>query len=250
MAKNYKNMNWVMIFSIIAGFFVICTAIAQSLREKKHDLERLADKNEIIKLQQENNDTLNKINRLQEELILSTKKLNEANERIEALNLHQTNYLTGGNSFGYIDILRILDSNQEELITFAFNKIGEYPMYNVKVSYSNVEDFKVHRPDGRATIEDIKNHAQVTIGVISNNNSYPFGPTFKIKEDGIAKINFIIGSRNGSFSELLRIYRHGKTICCAYQVNGITDGKTKSKILKEHIDKEYPRNKDGQVDWK
>lgn len=55
MISNPKHMNWVMVFSILTGIFAICTAIAQSRKDKQADDDRLADKTEIIKLQKENN---------------------------------------------------------------------------------------------------------------------------------------------------------------------------------------------------
>lgn len=242
-------MNWVMIFSVLTGFFAICTAIAQSIKDKESDKERMADKNEIIQLQKANNDTLNQINNLQAELILSNKKLVGANERIEQLNVHQLNYLSGGNSFPYIDILKVLDNSNEENISFALNKLGEFPLYNINITYWYPDDFREHRPDGRATIEALDKYNSVRLGDIFQNGSSIFGNMFKIANNGIIKVNFSINSKNGSFSEVLKIYKKDQIICCAYKVNTITNGKSKSKILKQYVDKDFPTNKDGNVDW-
>lgn len=86
-------MNWVMLFSVLTGFFAICTAISQSYKDKKSDKDRIIDKNEIIKLQKENNDTLNKTNLLQEEIILSNKNLIEANEQLKSIQKEQNQNL-------------------------------------------------------------------------------------------------------------------------------------------------------------
>ncbi len=239
-----------MICSVIIGIFAILTAIAQNFKDKKSDEERLADKNEIIKLQKANNEKLNEINKLQSEIILSNNKLIEANERIENYNKQQLNYQTGADSYGYIDILKILDKNGDDILSFAFNKVGEFPMYNIQVTYWNLEDFKEKRSDGRATVDDLNKYTSVNIGdVFLKANSQPFGETFKISKDGIIKINIHITSKNGSFSEILRISKQGKTICCAYKVNSITDGKSRPKILKEFIAKEFPLDKNGNMEW-
>lgn len=103
-------MNWVMFFSILTGILAICTAIAQSIKEKKDNAERLADKTEIIKLQKENNSKLQEINSLQNQII---------------------NYQSGGDSYPYVDILKILDDKGEENLTLAINKVGKYPLYEV-----------------------------------------------------------------------------------------------------------------------
>lgn len=255
-------MNWVMFFSVLTGILAICTAISQSYKERKDSEDRLTDKNEIIQLQKSNNDELQKINNLQEEIISSSKKLIEANKRIETLNIEQLNYESGGDSFGYVEVNSILDNNGVENYSLAIGKEGKYPLYNVKVDYFDESDIK--RPSERvkitdssgnfiayrATISDFDYHKTADIGDISQNDTRLFGNFFKIEDNGkIVKINLTISSKNGSFSEILRMRKIGNEFSCAYRVNSITDGKTKSKILKEFVGKNFPRTSDGKIKW-
>ncbi len=237
-----------MLFSVLTGFLAICTAIAQSLKEKSDSKERLIDKNEIIKLQQQNYDKLDSINNLQTKIINSNSKLIEANERIEALNIEQMHYQIGGDSFPYISIISMLDENEEEVFQFHLTKSGKYPLSNVFIEYWFVDEIKkLSRTDRRATLESMSKHYSEKLGDIESNMS--FGNYFKIQKDGIVKINISITAKNGKFSELLRIHKSGKEISQAYKVSSSITGNLKSKKLIEHIDKSFPLTIKEDKDW-
>ena len=270
-------MNYVMLFSILTGIFAICTAIAQSSKDSKSDKERINDKTEIINLQKGNNQSLQQTNILQKQIITSNLKLSEAqeflilssqrlteaqneiiksnsklieaNNRIEELNIRQLNYQSGENSFGYIILQSIVDIDGSESYMFGFIKEGEFPMYDVTITSWNLEDFQNPRPDARASISDFQKYNTSKLGDIALGGSRTFGNLFKIPDNQITKFNFSITAKNGQFSQVLRIYKKGKTMASGYRVNTVTDGKTKFKVLKEFVDKNFPLNSDGTMNW-
>lgn len=260
MQQKKINMNWVMFFSILTGIFAICTAISQSYKDRLDSEKRLADKKEIIQLQKGNNSKLEEINNLQRDIIVSNNKLIEANKRIESLNIEQLNYQSGGDSYGYVEIISILDKEGKEKYSLIIANEGKYPLYNVRVDYWNLADIKPSKrakitdADGnfiayRATLNDFDYRKSVDIGDISQYGNQTFGSLFELKDEEMVKINLHINSKNGSFSEMLRIMKKGNKLTLAYIVNTIAQGNTKSKILKEYADKDFPRTSDNKIRW-
>lgn len=245
-----KNMNWVMWLSALTGLLAICTAFAQNFKDKKDNDQRIADKDEIIKLQKVNSDKLQEINNLQTQIIISSNKLVEANERIVSLNIELSKYLSGGDSYPFVDAVRFLNEEGKYRFSLMINQVGKYPLYDVKVSYWNPDEIQaMARPDGIATSEILKRYNNFDVGDISQKGSQSFGHSFTIDEDGVKKINLSIVTKNGSFSEILRISKNGNVFSYAYKVNTVTDGKTKPKVLKKRVDENFPKTPNGEAKW-
>jgi hypothetical protein len=249
----FKKWNWVLILAIATGILAIATAIAQGYKDKQDEVDRLKDKNDIIQLQQKNInlqkssiETLKQITALQARLIEANNNLIEANKRIEKLNDKQFDYITGGNSFGYVFVLRILDDLEQDVCFLAFEKKGDNPLYDVQITYWNPDDFLKHREDERAILEDINKYKTFKLGDIFGTGSQMFGIGFKISESQTLKFNLNIHTKNRDFSELLRIHKVRNKNSYAYKVYTVG---TKSHVVLKHVDRDFPVNEKGEIDW-
>ncbi|MEO6668292.1 MAG: hypothetical protein ABIN36_02380 [Ferruginibacter sp.] len=148
-------MNWVMFFSIATGVMGIFTVIAQSMKDRKDDKERLLDKEQIIKLQKESNDTLIKINHLQGELNSSQTKVLELQEKNQEVQSELFNQVLGGNT---------IDKSYT-----AFSLIDQATFLPVRVAIKNVSRFE----------KPLFKIFQITQQLLGNSNN-----EFSVKEGG------------------------------------------------------------------
>ena len=171
-------------------------------------------------------------------------------KKLEVTTEEIINYLTGGDSYGVVDVLTILE-NGRDVHLFYFNNKGNYTLYDVNISYSNPEQIKMeNREDERATVEHLKHYTRINIGNIPSPGGNTFGNTFQINEGEKLKLNFHINARNGAFSQLLRIIRANGKLIIARKINTITsESKGPSKILLEEINMDFPKNENGKIDW-
>ncbi len=128
-------MNWVLVFSVATGILAIATAIAQSIREDQDNKARLNDKNEIIRLQTKNLDTLYRVNSLQNELIENSKSLKHANEEIIRLQNELYAGVVGDNGYCRFDFTF---GNRKNFRGVLVNP-NKYPVYNLRVAITDYE---------------------------------------------------------------------------------------------------------------
>lgn len=130
MDRKSKSMNWVMVFSIMTGIFGICTVIAQNIKEKNDNVDRINDKDEIIKLQKDNTDTLKRINDLQEQLNISQAKFSGSQD--ENIKLLKKNTELQAESFN-----QILGGNKIEKSYMGFTLVDPKNLMPLKIEQRN-----------------------------------------------------------------------------------------------------------------
>ena len=176
-------------------------------------------------------------------LVVENKRLIESNLTISEL---IKNNITGGDSYGVITPLILLQNNQDVYSLYFENK-GNFPIHDVNIRYWNPDDFVgKHNSDRRLTSDLLQYYKIATLGNIPANGGQSFGVIFSLKEGTILKLNINISTKNGSFSQLLRILKENGKIYVAIKVNTI--GKN-SKVIFEQVDPDYPKNIDGTANW-
>jgi hypothetical protein len=176
-------------------------------------------------------------------LVMENKRLLESNLSLSEL---IKNNLTGGNSYGIVYPLTILE-NDKDVHTLYFENKGNFPMYDVFLKYWNPDVIKEKsRPDGRASAEILEYYKTENLGNIASNGGQSFGTVFDVNEGEIVKFNISIDARNESFSQILRITKRNGKLFIAKRIN--TTGQN-SKIILEESDQDFPKDTNEQIIW-
>lgn len=156
------------------------------------------------------------------------------------------NNLTGGDSFGVVKPMTLLENDKDVYFLYFENK-GNFPMYDVSLHYWNPDEITSKaNPNGRATTEILNYYKSIKLGNVPAKSGQSFGTIFNIKEGELIKININITSKNGSFSQLLRMTKKNGKICAAERVKTIGEN---SNIIFEESSPDFPKNKEGQLVW-
>ena len=176
-------------------------------------------------------------------LVVENKRLIESNLTISEL---IKNNVTGGDSFGVIIPLTMLHNNKDVYSLYFENK-GNFPMHDVNITYWNPDDFKGKvNSEGRLTSDLLQYYKKANLGNIPTKGGQSFGIIFDINAGEIFKLNISIDTKNGSFSQLLRILKKSGKLCIAKKVNTIGEN---SKVIFEEVDPDFPKNLNGLPIW-
>ncbi|MCD6019626.1 MAG: hypothetical protein K0S53_2747 [Bacteroidetes bacterium] len=177
-------------------------------------------------------------------LVIENKRLLESNLSLSEL---IKNNLTGGDSYGVVSPLAILDNNKEVYFLYFENK-GDFPLYDVIIKYWNPDVIKGKAdPDGKASTEVLKYYKTVNCGNIPPKGGQALGSTFDLSDGEFVKFNISINAKNGSFSQLLRVTKKDGKLSIAKRINTIGEG---SRIILEEVGLDFPKDANGQLDWK
>ena len=165
--------------------------------------------------------------------------LREKSEEIAQLNREVANLVTGGNSFCYMAVSTINPESNIGLLSFIHN--GDHPMFNVAARIVDLEEF-----DKLKDHINIHNFQQadinMSIGDFSKGAALVRGP-FPLGKGNKRDFNIFFSARNGWFNQLLRFRKVDGHWAQATRVE--RDG----EILYERIDDNYPKEKNGLVNW-
>lgn len=172
----------------------------------------------------------------------SEKYLKEKNQEIANLNKQISMSITGGDSFCYIG--HPLDGSQGDKLITAIVQQGKYPLYDVSIRLLDLENSDFLQKKGLSFIEAMnKSQTIINVGNMPAGSAQMIG-TIDLTSKNRMRYNVFISARNGFITQLIRLQR----------VNGIWKGATKverdGEKLHEKIDPEYPRNDQGEIDWK
>jgi hypothetical protein len=158
-----------------------------------------------------------------------------------ALQNKNVGLITGGDSFAYLMPFFIESDNTFQLTIIHH---GDYPLYDMSARIVDLEKFEKIT---EYTLNEIKKTEQaLKIGNLAPNKSSMLG-TVTIKGTQL-KWNIFFSARNGFFSEQLRIVKINGTWKSAIRVDN-TPTKEALKILFEKVDKDFPVNDNGDVEW-
>lgn len=165
--------------------------------------------------------------------------LNNKNEEIISLQGKILDSVMGGDSFCYLALSNLNSVNNSGIIVFVHQ--GDDPIYDVQariVDLQEVEKLKGAQDQKALT----KSDRIINVGDIAPNMSSMFDP-ISLGQGDRRDFNIFFTAKNGGYIQRLRLRK----------VNGVwthaTLVKRDNKIIFEKIHKDYPRNKDGEIDW-
>jgi hypothetical protein len=179
----------------------------------------------------------NKIIELNEKLVIKS-------DEIAALNRAISGSITGGDSFCYVALSNLDSVTNTGILTVI--QEGNYPLYDLSIRMADVEKFLQLQkvlPIGQVRLQ-VETH--LNVGNVSLSHAYNLR-IWKLPNLDQQSYNIFIMARNGSFTQLLRFRRvNGEWISATKVMR--RNGKD-SVVLLEEIDKSFPRDATGQVDW-
>lgn len=162
----------------------------------------------------------------------------EMRENLERI----TGFMTGGNSFCYLMISSLQPTANVGILTFVHH--GLFPLYNVAARIVDLkkmdEVFLTKNVPSRQEIQFAETN--INIGDLTPNHAI-MGCRWVMENPIRNRYNIFFTARNGSFTQLLRLAKVDDRWVVANRVMRETE------ILFEKIDKNYPLNDSGEVDW-
>jgi hypothetical protein len=184
----------------------------------------------------------NKIILLQEENLQSQKILQAKTEEIKNLNNRINATVTGGDSFCYITIEMVDNSNNVRMWAISH---GQYPVYDAAVRIVDLEKFgEMMKKDQHSLDDIIKNEIHIAVGNMPPASAMSVGKG-NLGVGNEKKYNVFISARNGFFTELIRLKRVDGKWKEAIKVKD----KNNDVVLYEKIDEQFPGLVDGKIDW-
>jgi hypothetical protein len=172
-------------------------------------------------------------------------ELRAKSDEIAKLNHTIAESITGGDSYCY---LQLGNANRNNALLAIIHQ-GNYPMYDVTVRIVDLDEFEQNRgaPNLASALGKV-----VPIGNLAPGQASMQGPIILPNRD-ILRYNIFISARNGMFTQLLRMLYVNGTWKSAMRVQkdnySDADPDAQPTILKEEIDPQFPRNRNGQVEW-
>lgn len=174
---------------------------------------------------------------------LAAVQTNKFQGEITRLNNFILSSITGGDSFCYLALSSINHKTNDALILAVSQ--GKYPLYDVAFRIVDLDEFG--KVKNNLTLDNvIKSETIINVG----NMTISAGQMLRKINLGSRdekKYNVFISARNGFTTQLIRMRRINNEWKEATIVTK-RDGDKEIKLF-EVIDKEFPRNNKGEVDW-
>jgi hypothetical protein len=170
------------------------------------------------------------------ELAKKSDELAKKSTEIASLNRTIAASVTGGNSFCY---LSVESTNSRDQLHFVIVSKGKYPLYGVQ---ARIVDLEAKFP---TTLDALLRQQALSVGDLAPESAIA-NPQWVIKNQGgstARRFNIFFSARNGFFEQFLRAAWVNGSWVSATQVR--RDGKQ----IFEQIQKNFPRNERGEVDW-
>ena len=179
--------------------------------------------------------------------IASERELKQKNEEITELSKQISYSITGGDSFCYLAFQLPENCSNNNAMAVIVHK-GEYPLYDVGIRIVDLAKFARYvKGKEKLSFEDTqKAEKSIKIGNISPSQATFLGK-WSLPQANDANYNVFISARNGFFTELIRIKCIDDKWVSAYKVD--TGPGKETKLLYEKIHEDFPKNKEGKIDW-
>lgn len=190
-------------------------------------------------------------------------ELRKKNDEIAKLNHKIANSITGGESFCYLELLRIQDLSEKRMLSVAHQ--GNYPVYDVKMSIMDKIKYKKltreKTKSGYATSDILKAQSDASIhfdlGNLPPDSTKPLrneSENVFIDLSDLDHLEFqvTINARNGFIYQDLILKKINEDWKKASRVLGHPDrfdDKRSDRSLLIDIDDGFPLNEDGEVNW-
>jgi len=127
----------------------------------------------------------------------------------------------------------------------TFGNLGKYPLYGVVARIVDVSKLRREVLAGKPA--DFSSGLVIPIGDIAKGlSSVQQSIAITISEQYFQRYNIFFSARNGVWSESMMLKKVGAEWRAAIRVTGFG---LSQKVLYEQVDKIYPRNADGSVNW-
>lgn len=173
--------------------------------------------------------------------LMSSEELRKKSDEIVELNKYIVEAITGGNSFAYFD----LTFTKEKSPTPVLIHKGEHPLYELAVRIVNLDKFEKKTKHSLSDMK--KDDVFISLGTLAAHSTRLYD-TIEIGTEHL-RLNLFFSARNGFFTESLRGQRVGNEWKTAVQVTKSSPTSGETKTLFEKVDPNYPRGKDGKVEW-
>ncbi len=169
------------------------------------------------------------------------------NDKIQELNNFILSSITGGDSFCYLEIGSIAQTNDHGLLVLV--QQGKFPLYDLNIRIVDLDKFdKIKENLSFEKLASIE--TRLNLGTLSPSIAQMLGPiSFPGKTN--LRFNIFAIARNGGTTQVLRMklidnkwVRANKVTRSFFKENSFTD-----EVVYEKIDKEYPRDLKGNVLW-
>ena len=181
------------------------------------------------------------------------KNLKEKSYEIAELNKKIADTITGGE--GYCYFLPMRPGKKSNIADLMLINDGKYPLYDISVKIDDVEKMisLVHAeyengnlPYDSNTLSNAllsKASDYIQIGNLGPNQAMTLTNGLKVPDVDKKSYNIHITARNGSVFQIVRYRKVNNEWKMAIKISG------QGKTLKEFIDKDYPKNAKGEIDW-
>ena len=156
-----------------------------------------------------------------------------ASHQTDQLNQKIVGSMTGGDSFCYLTVANI--DSVKNIGTFTLLHEGEYPLYDVQVKISDLDQL------GEPSFEWLK--GAISIGNIAANSAQMLD-IIRLGNGDMRRFAVQVSARNGFLFQPLRLKKiDGEWV----QATRVTRGW--DKVIYEEIDDKFPRTAEGDVEW-
>jgi hypothetical protein len=174
--------------------------------------------------------------------IWSAIEQNDFEKEITKKNEFIINYITGSDSFCYLQPSGQSIKEDSPYPDYAIVHKGKYPLYDASMIVTDLDEMDIRRQRGELSTKDIE---QVPLGTIPPNQVlYNHGELYLNKDAGKRSYNIQFMARNGCWFQNLRFrLMAGKWISATRVVT------LDNKELLTNVPSDYPRNDKGDVEW-
>ncbi|HLA38048.1 MAG TPA: hypothetical protein VJZ02_06255 [Candidatus Brocadiales bacterium] len=175
------------------------------------------------------------------------RELRAKSDEIADLNRTIVASVTGGDSFCYL--VFSLGDGTTNMPPLVLVHQGKYPLYDVGIRIVDLEKFD--RVKGEAfTLDRMdKTDTLFSIGSVSPGQTCIINRGCQLPNADQQRYNIFISARNGFVNQLTRLQRVNNRWKSATKVIREDYVLGKQVVLLEEVDKEFPRDKTGQVQW-
>ncbi len=243
--KEYRAWSrWFLLFAIVVVWVTNIVLTNLSVKEARLSQQRSQEIAELQRANAAKTEEIAQLNRtIAREQIRFAEELRAKNEQIANLNRRTAALVTGGDSFCYMTLT--LAGGELDTPDMVFVHQGKYPLYDVSIRIVDLEKWDLLR--GNLSMPELaKTETRLNLGNLGSGKALVLGK-WKLPASDRQRYNIFTSARNGFWTQLLRLRRVGGRWKMATKVLRSDD--RREVTLFEQVDKEFPRERGGQVNW-
>ena len=233
--------GYVAVILAIIGFIVSIIITQKSNVQTEYNARKLDAS--LAETQKANN----KIDSLYQQLLIAEVSLRKKSEEVARLNAEIVRSVTGGNNFCYVNL--VTGDTGENSATIVVVNAGNYPLYDISFRMWDPADYEKSSQISKS-LEDFNRHALIKNVGNLNPHSVKSYESFILPDTDSKSFKVTINARNGAFTELLRLRKVDGVWKRAFRVHSGFMNQDESTLLIEKADSDFPRERNGKINWK